>query len=98
MKLKNIDPEKEFSEVTEELYHYVVNRDDGLCQVCGCRADHVHHIKFKSQLGKNKANNLVCLCREHHIDLVHADSGNKELEIFLLERVAKNEARYRSRI
>lgn len=42
-------------------------RDNGLCVLCGRRADDVHHIIFRSQLGTSEVNNLVCLCSECHM-------------------------------
>ena len=38
------------------------------CELYGRPAAGVHHIKFKSQGGKDEIENLMALCREHHED------------------------------
>jgi predicted restriction endonuclease len=37
-----------------------------LCEVCEKIAIDVHHIQYKSQLGKDVIENLIALCRYHH--------------------------------
>lgn len=49
-------------------------RDGYSCIVCGKPAIDVHHIVFRSQLGKDELNNVVCLCRYHH-DLAHDEKA-----------------------
>jgi len=36
------------------------------CEICGKKAVDIHHIKFRSQGGKDEIENLVGLCRLHH--------------------------------
>lgn len=42
------------------------------CEVCGMRADDIHHIEFRSSFGKktkhlqDNINNLIALCRHDH--------------------------------
>jgi 5-methylcytosine-specific restriction endonuclease McrA len=43
-----------------------------LCEICGSPAVDVHHIKYRSRLGKDEIENLMALCRVHH-DLAHAE-------------------------
>ena len=43
-----------------------IERDNGLCVMCGRVASDVHHIINRSQLGTSELNNLACLCRAHH--------------------------------
>lgn len=42
-------------------------RDHYMCVVCGRPAVDVHHIMFRSHGGKDELQNVVCLCRKHHI-------------------------------
>lgn len=44
----------------------VIKRDNGLCVLCGALAVDVHHVKFRSQGGKDDVRNCVCLCRKCH--------------------------------
>lgn len=43
-----------------------IERDNALCVLCGARADHVHHITFRSQMGTSELSNLACLCQICH--------------------------------
>lgn len=54
--------------VTEDIFFSIHLRDSGMCQRPDCRASgtEVHHKIFKSQGGKDEAENLVLLCQEHH--------------------------------
>jgi len=49
------------------------------CQFCGKEEVglDMHHIKFRSQGGKDTADNLVALCREHH-SLVHLSMTHRQ--------------------
>lgn len=47
-----------------------IERDEGLCVLCGRLASDVHHIVFRSQGGTNAETNLACLCRDCH-ELAH---------------------------
>lgn len=66
--LDNHKAEKKKSEhkKTMTIRDIVKARDHNRCQVCGREATSLHHIQFRSQLGKNDVENLVCLCTEHH--------------------------------
>lgn len=50
----------------QKMRRVVYERDGGRCVLCGAIASDVHHIVFRSQMGTNAADNLVCLCRECH--------------------------------
>lgn len=41
-------------------------RDGYQCIICHARATDVHHIIYRSQLGKDELANVVCLCRNCH--------------------------------
>lgn len=52
----------------------VVLRDRGKCRFCGVQTTELHHIKYKSEGVDHSEHNLITLCNDHHINLVH---GNK---------------------
>ena len=94
--LKELDPNLEFKKITEELRNYVVFRDNGLCQICGKSGSEIHHIKYRSHLGKNFANNLITLCTLCHTGKTGVH-GIKEKGIFeiLTLKVKRNERKFR---
>ena len=63
----------------------IIARDGHCCRLCGQWAEvHVHHITYRSQGGKNVAENLVSLDWKCHM-IVH---GNKTLWLPILQQVA----------
>jgi len=91
-----LNPEREFNEVTEELWQYIYARDNGICQNCGKAGDHVHHVVYKSLGGKNCANSLILLCFRCH-DREHNICATRTVEYYL-NRVSSNEKKFRERI
>ena len=55
------------------LSRKVRDRDGGECQVPGCshRAQHAHHVVFRSRGGGDEQENQVALCAFHHLRCVH---------------------------
>jgi len=96
--LESIDPKEEYESVTEELYNYIITRDDSLCQMCGKIGSDLHHIDYKSSMGKNKANNLILLCKDCHTGNNGVHGVNKNVKLLLLKRVKNNEKRLRDRM
>jgi hypothetical protein len=96
--IKEFDPEKCFNIITNELRTYVMVRDNGLCQLCGKIGSDCHHVIFKSQLGDNKANNLIVLCKKCHTGYggIHGIMG-KNLKI-LYSAIKRNEKKLRERL
>lgn len=47
------------------------------CEMCGGKADDIHHIVYKSQGGKDEISNLIGLCRRHH-EQAHSGILSKE--------------------
>lgn len=66
----------------------VRKRDKGRCVVPDCkkRAQHMHHITYRSRGGKWRSANICSLCPSHH-SLVHAGrihiSGNADDELII---------------
>lgn len=62
-------------------------RDKGLCIMCGRPATDCHHVIFRSQLGKDDPDNLVCLCRSCHEKAhgVNAKMIREELKKYISE-------------
>lgn len=53
-----------------QLHRQVLERDGWRCQLCGRRKDlHVHHIKPRSKLGDDCAENMIVLCVRCHRSL-----------------------------
>lgn len=50
----------------------VKRRDKGKCVIPGCkeRAEHMHHITYRSKGGKWRTENICSLCASHH-SMVH---------------------------
>jgi 5-methylcytosine-specific restriction endonuclease McrA len=49
------------------LCRRVLKRDGWQCQSCGCLAQlQVHHIRLRSQLGADAAQNLITVCADCH--------------------------------
>lgn len=90
-----IDPEKEYEELTVDIRAYVWERDSDLCVVCGKQGHQVHHIKFRSQGGSHKPNNLCLLCYKCH-QKQHSDKPTSVKK--LIKRVLKNEGKLRERL
>lgn len=95
MPLKDFDPEQCFPKMVEELYEYVHARDDGLCLKCGNPGGPPHHVIYKSQGGKNKANNLATLCAKCHDEIHNKKDTVREL---LLQKIKESESRFKQRL
>ena len=92
MNYKTFDPEEEFDEMTEELVDYCHTRDNGLCQVKGIEGSEFHHIVYRSQGGKNKANNLILLSQKAHYNEHCVEPLDEE---FYFNAIKRNEKRFR---
>ena len=64
----------------------VLERDNYSCVLCGGHYGlAIHHIAFRSQLGKSTMDNLACLCMQCHNE-AHGVNA-KEIRARLLEMV-----------
>ncbi len=54
----------------KKLARQVIERDGGVCQLCGHPASDLHHIAYGGMGRKRKdlAENLISLCRQCHND------------------------------
>jgi hypothetical protein len=54
------------------LKHFGYGLDSFIpCEICGCRAVDIHHIEARGMGGsksKDDIQNLMALCREHHVE------------------------------
>jgi|SRR5699024_984339 len=64
--------QKQRNNFTYHMRKEVMEHYDGQCQVCYAKAVEIHHVKFKSQGGRNVFTNALPLCQPCHIS-VHTD-------------------------
>ena len=73
----------------------VLERDNYSCVLCGGHEGiAIHHIVFRSQLGKSTMDNLACLCIHCHIPIAHgcdAKLVRKRLQEIVKERMKEYE-------
>lgn len=94
-RLLEIDPDQDYGSVNESVYHYILERDNNLCLLCGSAGQEIHHVVFKSKVGSNKTNNLALLCFRCHKD----QHGVKRTEVsLLLDKIINNEKLLRRRL
>lgn len=57
-----------YTGLPDELRRVVVERDNARCRWCGAtnRPVDLHHIRYRRGTVDDTADNLICLCREHH--------------------------------
>ena len=65
------------------------------CEVCGAPSVDLHHIESRSKFGRknialmDRAENIIALCRHHHIE-AHGPKS-REIKLQLKEIVAKRQ-------
>ncbi len=62
--------ERARQEISPATRRNVMHRDQGRCQVPGCRCFtnlDIHHIRHRSLGGTNEMSNLITLCEAHHL-------------------------------
>jgi 5-methylcytosine-specific restriction endonuclease McrA len=57
------------STISENLRDYVAERDSYTCILCSRPGSDLHHVKPRSQGGRDVIWNLVSVCRVHHLIL-----------------------------
>ena len=62
---------KKSNRLPEELAHQVLERDNGLCVLCGKYGVELHHINYGASGRVHTLENLVCLCPNCHHNIVH---------------------------
>ena len=77
---------REDEKLLRQNRHKVLERDNYSCVLCGGHDGiAIHHIVFRSQLGKSTMDNLACLCLQCHNE-AHGVNA-KEIRARLLEMV-----------
>lgn len=68
--------------MNSKLYQEVCKQADYQCKFPGCSRTNIelHHVKKKSQGGKDTLDNLLVLCNTHHV-MIHT-SPKKFWELF----------------
>lgn len=60
------------NEFKPKVRQQIYDRDNGLCRNCGGLGNQVHHIVYKSQMGRGVATNGMLVCSDCH-DKMHKD-------------------------
>lgn len=64
------------SEEWYKLRSVIINRDGGICQICGAPADHVHHLTY-AHFTREFPFELVALCKDCHHQEYHSPEAKK---------------------
>lgn len=97
MAFAEINPDHPYEEITEEIWNYIYERDQGTCQVTGTRGTEIHHIVFKSHGGDNRPSNLVLVSKKGHAKQ-HGPTQWRIKKGTLKKKVQENEERFRRRM
>lgn len=68
-----------------------IERDGGMCVMCGRVATCIHHLSPRSHFGKKgherlwALDNLICLCSECHDDTAHTREAREKMRERLKE-------------
>ena len=90
---KEVDPTKEYNHT--EIWDYVYERDNCLCQMCGgTKLLQQHHIISRGKGGGTHTNNLILMCYDCHI----GKAFTKKITENLLSKAIKNEIKFRERM
>lgn len=60
------------NEFKPKIRQAIYDREGGLCQSCGGLGNQVHHVKYKSQMGRGVITNGMLICNDCH-DRIHKD-------------------------
>lgn len=74
--------QKDFTRITDKARQAVYERDNHKCIICGCNMVEVAHYIPRSRGGMGIPENLVCLCKYHHMEF---DNGylHEEIKAFI---------------
>ncbi len=80
------------SGISRNLRHTVFERDSYTCIFCDRGATDCHHVIERRRGGRNTPQNLVSLCREHHM-AIHGEMNlapleREELELRALQYIS----------
>lgn len=69
--------------------HFGYGIDDFIpCEACGAKSVDIHHI-FGRGKGKDVIDNLMALCRDHHVQ-AHSSRSKDEMQLIHTEYLNKN--------
>lgn len=54
------------SKFKPDIWEIIIERDNGACVRCRAPYEEIHHVIFRSALGKGTVDNGVCICRSCH--------------------------------
>lgn len=63
---RRVPKQADRNKFSDKVANEIIDRDDGLCQICFSKGTEIHHIKFKSQGGRGVASNGILLCSHCH--------------------------------
>lgn len=84
------------STVSRALRHIVFERDSYTCVLCDRGGADCHHIIPRGRGGRNTPQNLVTLCRMHHMILHHEIQNSdprsvEDMKLTLLEYISDHD-------
>lgn len=82
MEIEKHTPLRLNEEGYRKLCRLVDERDAG-CVICARPATDHHHIIFRSAGGEDRIENLIALCREHHMYCAHGEDAKYWRQDFL---------------
>ncbi len=72
-------------DIPEKVRAQVIERDANCCRCCGQWVEHphLHHIVYRSHLGRHVPDNLISLCYECHFKRAHGAQSRAWRDIFV---------------
>jgi len=63
---RRVPKQAERNKFSKEVAKEIIERDNGLCQLCFSKGTEIHHCKLKSQSGRGVKSNGILLCQHCH--------------------------------
>lgn len=97
LNFSEVQPDTAYTNISDILYSYCVERDNQLCIICGNQGSDLHHVVYKSLGGKHRPNNLATLCKKHH-NQVHEGVFGSNIVKILIRKLKSNDKIFRRRL